>query len=213
MRWPSVKSKTFASGIAISLISSPLAAVEDKDLWLPGRYAPIFLELKKAAEAAESLDRCVRVQQGTIDLDDSRPDHPVYRILCKQENGRNYNEMVDGLSFETLTTKVEIPVEPTAEELEAIRLAEEKRKEEEKQVRISHLWGLCEEKIRHRVRLMSDFSWVTELPVTPDVFEEASVTFTVDFDAKDMHKQPLYYRAVCDFSENDALAVMIKGRK
>lgn len=213
MRWPSVKYKIFASTALFSLISSPSIAVEDKRLWLPGKYAGLFIELKKAAEAAESLERCVSVQQGTIDEDDSKPDHPIYRILCKQENGRNYNEMVDGLTFETLTTVVEVPVEPTPEELEAMRIAEEKRKEEEKRARINHLWGLCEEKIKHRVKLMSDFSWVTEMPAEPSRYEESFVQFTVDFDAKDIQKSPLHYQAVCNFSENDALNVKIKGRK
>ncbi|MFL0805293.1 MAG: hypothetical protein K6L81_16395 [Agarilytica sp.] len=186
---------------------------DDKSLWLPGKYGPLFLELKKAAQSAENLERCVTILRGTIDLDDSTSGHPIYRFLCRQPNGRTYNEMVDGVTFETLTTILEVPVEPTEEELEALRLAEEKRKQEERDARILHLWGLCETELGIKVRLMKDIQWITPFPAVPDEVTEESAAFTVDFDAKNVQGAALAYRAKCRFSENDALKVRISARE
>lgn len=207
---------------ASSLIGVPLTAmiicaaanaVDDKKLWLPSKYAKQFLELKKAAEAAEALDRCVDLVSGTIDLDQSKPNQPIYRFLCRQENGRTYNEMVDGVSFKTLTTVIVEPKEPTPEELEAIRLAEEKRKEEERKARIAHLWGLCEAKLKEKTRLMADVSWLEPFPPGPELLEEHKASFYIQFDAISMDGVALKYEARCKFSEEDRLRVKISGRK
>ncbi len=213
MRWPSVKSKIFVSASVGLMALTPFSySVDDQSLWLPGKYGPLFLELKKAAQSAENLERCVNVLRGTIDLDDSTPTRPVYRFLCRQSNGRTYNEMVDGVTFETLTTIIEIPVEPTEEELEALRLADEKRKQEERDARILHLWTLCEAELGLKVRLMKDVQWVTEFPPVPEEITDDSATFIVDFDAKNVQGAALLYRAKCRFSENDALKVRISAR-
>ncbi len=213
MQWPSVKSKIFvSSSIGLMGLASFSYSFDDKSLWLPGKYGSLFLDLKKAAQSAENLERCVTILRGTIDLDDSTSGHPVYRFLCRQSNGRTYNEMVDGLTFETLTTIIEVPVEPTAEELEALRLAEEKRKQEALDARILHLWSLCEAELALKVRLMNDIQWITEFPAVPDEITDESAVFTVDFDAKNVQGAALAYRAKCRFSENDALNVRISAR-
>lgn len=188
-------------------------AVDDKRLWLPGNYASLFIELKRAAVAAEKLDRCISVEQGTIDLDDSSSEHPVYRILCRQDSGRTYNEMVDGISFATLTTKIVIPVEVSEDELETLRLIEEKRKQEALEVRIAKLGDLCETAIKEKTRLMKNVIWLTTLPISPGELEESSAKFTVDFNAKDVRGGLLRYQAVCHFSQDDQLKLRVSGRK
>ncbi len=188
-------------------------AIDTSKLWLPTRHAALFLELKRAAEAAEDLDRCVKLVGGTIDLDRSKQNHPIYRILCRQENGRTYNEMVDGVSFKTLTTVYVEPKQPTAEELEAARLSEEKRNEEERQARIDQLWVLCKAKLLQKTRLMDGLTWLTEFPPAPEVFEEDKVVFYLQFDAKSLEGLDLKYQARCHFSEEDRLRVKISGRK
>lgn len=214
MRWPLAKFKKFVRPfIIIGALTSPVYAVDDERLWLSGSHALLFIDLKQAALAAEKLERCAFVAEGTIDLDDSMPGHPIYRILCRQKNGRTYNEMVDGISFKTLTTKIEIPVLPTEEELEDLRITEEKRKQEAKAVRVESLSGICEKAIKDKNRLMKNVVWLTSLPVQPDEMDETSAKFSVDFDAKGVHGGALKYRANCFFSDGDKLKLRISGRK
>ncbi len=214
MRWPLVKFKIFVSiSFMAGALASSVYAVEDARLWLSASHAPLFIDLKQAALAAEKLERCVSVAEGTIDLDDSMPDHPIYRILCRQKNGRTYNEMVDGISFKTLTTKIEVPVLPTEDELEALRLTEEKRKQEAKKMRIESLSGICVQGIKGKTRLMKGVVWLTPLPLQPTEMDDTSAKFSVDFDAKGVHGGALRYRANCFFSDGDKLTLRVSGRK
>lgn len=190
-----------------------MSAVDDDRLWLSASHAPLFIDLKQAALAAESLERCVSVVEGTIDLDDSMRDHPIYRILCRQENRRTYNEMVDGISFKTLTTKIEIPVLPTEDELEALRLAEEKRKQEARDVRTEKLSGICEQAIKAKTRLMKGVVWLTPLPVQPAEMDDITAKFSVDFDARGVNGGALKYQANCFFFDGDKLKLRVSGRK
>lgn len=214
MRWPLVKSKKFVSvPILVGVLVSSANAVDDERLWLSASHSLLFIDLKEAALAAENLERCVSVVEGTIDLDDSKPGHPIYRILCQQKNRRTYNEMVDGISFATLTTKIEVPVLPSENELEALRIAEEKRKQEAKDVRIESLSSICEQAINDKTRLMKGVVWLTALPVQPIDMDETSARFTVDFDAKDIHGGVLKYRANCYFADGDKLTLRVSARK
>ncbi len=214
MQWPSAKFKKLVSfSIVVGALTSSVYAVDDDRLWLSGSHSPLFIDLKQAALAAESLERCVSVVEGTIDLDDSMPDHPIYRILCRQKNRRTYNEMVDGISFKTLTTKIEIQVVPTEDELEALRIAEEKRKQEAKTVRVESLSDICEQAIKDKSRLMKDVVWLTPLPIQPVEMDDISAKFSVDFDAKGVHGGALKYRANCFFTDGDKLKLRVSGRK
>ena len=105
--------------VAAVLISLPtMNANSDDGLWLPSSQIGYYPQLKKAAEAAQTLPDCIFIQEGTLDLEQSRKDHPIFRIKCRRSSGKTYNEMVDGISFEPLTTKL-----PTAEEIqETIRI-------------------------------------------------------------------------------------------
>ncbi len=216
MQWPSAKSKKFVSASLLGcVLSAPVfAEVDDKRLWLPGgKYATLFFELRKAAEAAEGLERCVTVLRGTVDLDRSSVQHPIYRILCRQENGRSYNEMVDGKTFETLTTKALVSQEPNEVDHEAARLAEEQRIENARLERIAALWAECETELKDKTRLMHDVVWLAEFPLEPDEYSESSAHFSVAFDAKSVEGALLQYQAQCVFDEEAVLNVNISGRK
>jgi len=52
---------------------------------------------------AKFMDLCVNVLRGTLDLDQSRKNGPIYRSLCRHKNGKSYNETVNGTTFKTLT--------------------------------------------------------------------------------------------------------------
>lgn len=214
MRCPSEISRKFGKIFTVFVIFPLLAgAVDDQRLWLPAEYSRLFLDLKEAAMAAEGLERCVNVLRGTIDLDQSTASRPIYRILCRQRNGRSYNEMVDGQTFETLTTKIVVPEPPSPGELEAQRLAEEKRIAEAREARRQKAWELCESALKSRLRLMQDVSWLSDFPPAPVTFNDQVVVFTLDFNAIDVYGKPLRYRSTCEYLSEQALSVNIFGRE
>lgn len=207
--WP-VLLKT---GIALMVAMSPWAhGLDVNRLWLPIKYQTHYLSLVEAATVAEALERCVTVVEGTLDLEQSVPEHPIYRIQCRQANGRTYNEMVDGLSFDTLTTVEMIEPEPTEEELERLRIEEERRRQEEVARRKREAWQLCQSQLIERTQLMSELQWLADItgPLEPDSYSDEEVRFSVGFDARSMWREPLHYMAECSVSNGLADVVLRK---
>lgn len=185
--------------IILLLLMSPIGHALDKNrLWLPVRYQSLYLPLVEAASVAEALERCVAVVEGTLDLEQSKPDHPIYRIQCRQANGLTYNEMVDGVSFTALTTVETIESEPTAEDI-----AQRKRA----------AWQECREQLVAQTQLMKDLRWEAGVEglIEPDVYSEEEVRFLVNFDARSMKKEPLRYTAEC-LVRNDLVEVVLRKR-
>ena len=77
--------------------------LNEKALWLPAKYQGHYIELVSAAQAALDLPRCIEVKQATLDLRQSTPEKPIYRVLCLQESGKTYTEMIDGDGYISLT--------------------------------------------------------------------------------------------------------------
>lgn len=112
-----------------SLISPPVLALEMDRLWLPVKYRGHYIKLRDAALAAEATEKCEEVLRATIDRDLSTPEHPYYRILCRQPNHVTYSEIVDGLTMQPRSQTVDEPPPETPKEREQ-RLAEEAAAEE-----------------------------------------------------------------------------------
>lgn len=186
-----------SSALLMAFISPSSWAVEENRLWLPVKYQGLYLPLKRAAQAAESLDRCTKVLQGTIDREQSKPDHPIFRILCKQDSGLTYNEMVDGLTMETLTTIIPVEVVLTPEELEQQRIAEEKRLTEEREANKKRLFKLCDQALKAEAEFMTGLHWYYEGFIEPESVEDDVALFALDFDATNPDGKPLQYRAYC----------------
>ena len=195
----------FSTSLALWAVGAH--ALNEDRLWLPLSYQKLYLKLKDAAQAAEDLDRCVDVLDGTIDLERSTDNHPIFRIRCKQENGKTYSEMVDGITNETLTTPLIIKTEPTEAELEQRRLEEEKRKLEEKQARIQLLWNLCARTFHAKTKLMINLSGPkSEDELKPEVYDEEHAIFVFDFDAEDIAGGQLSFRGNCDVNDEQVLS-------
>lgn len=97
---------------AISSAASRAQALRSDDvpldpsvLWLPLKYQKLQAKLYNAAEAALYQPRCIEVRSGTVDLRQSTPDVPVFRILCKEPSGLTYTEVITANGFESLTPK------------------------------------------------------------------------------------------------------------
>lgn len=217
MPWPLVKfniyNKVFFALLLLCSVNPTTIALDEKRLWLPTRYQTLFLKLKEAAFAAEAIDRCVTVLRGTLDVEQSTPDHPMYRILCRDPDNRSYTEMVDGLTMETLTTPKVVEVEPTPEELERQRLMEEARKAAEEAQRKATFWEICQGRILSRTSLMLNLTWLTEGRPEPNPWSEEEAVFTVDFDAENMWGKPLNYRAICTIRSPEDVDLKVKKRR
>lgn len=183
----------------ILLVLSPhqVFALDESRLWLPTSYEKLYLELRAAARAAEALDRCKNVLRGTIDLEQSRKDHPIFRIQCRQENNRTYNEMVDGLTQETLTTKIELPVGPSPEEIEGKKRA---------------FYEQCFVEFSEKTDLFQKLI-MADNNSDPVEFTMERAKFYLDFKAENPEGDELSYRSICLVSDDSPLELHIRKRR
>ena len=170
----------FASCVA----SDGVYSVDDDALWLPKKYAALYLDLKEAANVAQSLDRCEKVLRATIDLDRSKTDHPIFRVLCRQPNGKSYNEMVDGKMMVNLTTVVNL----------------------------SEDWNTCNDLLNDKITLMMGVEILTTEMPEPSVQSDDLIGFEIDFNGKNAQGDTLRYTAKCRLSE-DRQIIKVKPRK
>jgi hypothetical protein len=190
--------RSLSALLVTSLISGHAYSLDESRLWLPTKYERHYLDLRDSALAAEALDRCVSVVSGTVDLQRSREQALIFRIQCRQENGRTYNEMVDGNTKKTLTTVIEEPKELSPEELEQLRLEEEQRLQEEREAKRLVLFEACRERYLSKTQLFEGLKQLNEGAETQEFDEEKNkAKFYFEFDAVDMDGRPLQYRAVC----------------
>lgn len=169
-------------------------ALDESRLWLPKSYRSHYVSLVNAALAAEQIERCVTVLEGTVDLDQSTPERPIFRILCRQPSGVSYNEMVDGADYQTLTT-------PASGDS---YWSEESRRQRERQQRLEAFWALCESEIKRATQLMDNLQWVSSWPPEPSRYSEEEAQYRVDFDAETPEGRPLHYRLSCTASQSQA---------
>lgn len=204
--------KTLVS-LALLLFCNLAEALDVERLWLPRSDQKYYLNLVQSAAAAESLPRCQTVLEGTIDKEQSRGDHPIFRILCRQENGRSYNEMVDGLSYETLTTAAVVEHPMSAEELELRLRQEQALAEAALQQRKDEAWQACAGEVQQQTTLMIDLVMLTQEQVEPEELNEQEIVFALDFDAKNFGGEALHYRARCGVSSDGKVNVTMGKRR
>ena len=178
-------------------------SLDESRLWLPVSYQTLYLQLKDAAQKAESLERCESILDGTIDLDNSTPSNPVFRFRCRQPNKTTYTEMVDGLTMRTLSTPVAEKAPPTEQELEQLRLAEERQKLAGIERRKEALWEKCEAAVERKTSLMINVVQLSEEMPQPELFNENMAVYALDFDAESVSGDKLEFRAKCTI-ENDS---------
>lgn len=174
-------------GLNLLIACAASHAVDEGRLWLPVKYQSLHSSLIKAASAADEVDRCLVVAEGTLDLEQSKPEHPVFRILCRQENGRTYNEMVDGLSFATLTTPKKTESELFPDESEQFRLQK------------LDAWQQCRALLIEHTRLMQNLVWLRDLdtPPEPEFYSAEEIRYSISFDARSAWREPLHYVGQC----------------
>ncbi|WP_370978101.1 hypothetical protein [Agaribacterium sp. ZY112] len=205
--------KTFAGLLVLLVAYSPwLSALDEDRLWLPTNYERLYLDLKASAEAAERVPRCKTVIRGTLDLEQSEKNKPIFRIQCRQENGRTYNELVDGTSYQTLTTPYEEEKELTEEEKQALAAEQERLRllaiAEEKEA----MHASCMRLFKERTALFDALVLVDE-GREPEQYESGTALFRFQFDAVDVYKQALKYSALCQIEEGLATKLVVRKRR
>ena len=179
--------------IILLVVANKILALDESRLWLPTNYERQYLSLVSAAKAAESLDRCVEVVRGTIDLNQSTKDLPIFRIQCRQESGRTYNEMVNGLTFETITTPIIDESKLTPEE--------QARKLEELESAKKMFLNRCLAQLGEQTKLFINMKLLSESH-DPSEFSLEQARYDFQFDAENMDGIGLSYVATCFVGED-----------
>ncbi|TQV80142.1 hypothetical protein FKG94_10770 [Exilibacterium tricleocarpae] len=169
----------------MSAAASAAPAIDDSRLWLPKSYEHYFPKLRKAARTAAQTERCESVLQGQLHRERSRPDHPVYRITCRDSERISYTVVIDGLTYRDLTPPRQRRQQHTPAQLEALRHEQ--------------YWEICRRELDQRTKRMLALVWLTDTMPQPDQSVPLQDVFTVDFDAQNIQKQRLRYRALCSF--------------
>mgnify|MGYP000444469483 CR=1 FL=1 len=216
--------RSIFSGLVIAMsfsIAIPVQAVVESGLWLPVSYRPHYLKLVQAAKLVEDhASGCVTVIRGELKSGISTKEHPIFRLVCRNDKKRSFAVIIDGLAMEVID-----PAYPggtvSFEELAQLRALELKRQEKEAEreaarqelLRQEKLWLDCDTKVAARTKMMKSIKMLSEGSPEADLSEEGHVKYTVDFDAKGMQGKHLRYRAQCDFNADDKLTFKIRPRR
>lgn len=187
-------------------------ALDEDRLWLPTYYERHYLALRSAALAAEELERCVKVLRGTVDLGQSVEDHLIFRIQCRQQNGFTYNEMVDGITFKTLTTEIVRKKMLSEEELDALRLEEERQRLEVLEAKKYAFFCACRDVFEEKTQVFMGREVLTPEPPAKEFTSESAV-FVFKFDAKDVSGADLQYKAICSIEADEPPRLRIRKRR
>lgn len=78
------------------------SAVELEQLWVPKSHLRHLPRLYDAAQLVEDSSRCHEFLEGSMALDQSSLEHPVFKFRCRDAERRTYGILVDGPSLEKL---------------------------------------------------------------------------------------------------------------
>jgi hypothetical protein len=89
-------------GIGSAALAMGLNHVQEHKLVLPKYYQAHLPSLQQAAQLAIQTPRCQELLQGSLHIDRSTPQHPVFRILCRDQGGNSFAFLIDGISLHLL---------------------------------------------------------------------------------------------------------------
>ena len=92
-------SKIFIFGLLavfLVVICEPAFALRESRLWLPKKYTYLMPRLISAAYTAESSDDCVEVVDAQLDVGRSTEELPLFRIICRNAEGKTYIVRLSG---------------------------------------------------------------------------------------------------------------------
>ena len=172
---------------SLLLCAGSIDALDENRLWLPKSWQRLYLDLKSAALNVEAMERCDTVLEGTVDIDRSTEEQPIFRIRCRQRSGKTFVQVV-GLEQEEDPRETEI---------------EEMKRE---------MWVRCERAFQQKTRLMNKVSKLGNGMPEPDPYTENLVKFVLDFDSEGVQGEKLQFRAVCTIKKGKNLKMSL-GRR
>lgn len=202
----------------LALYCPAVSGLDESRLWLPISYKQYYFELLASGLAAEAQTECDSVVEGTVDLDQSSRDKPVFRVLCRNADGRTFNMLVDGLTRTVLTPghEVEQLLTPEQRAARARRRAEESARrqrqaaaEKARQQRqlTEGYWAQCEQALQPTVANMLSVEWLED-PQSAMVTAEGAV-FTRNFTARDYTGNALFFTAECEVTADSSVEAEI----
>ncbi|GAB1256361.1 hypothetical protein NBRC116494_08630 [Aurantivibrio plasticivorans] len=184
--WRSLICQICVSGLLFADVA--MAAVDPSQLWLPRNYYRYKKALNQAVEVGEATERCRYVIAGTISQGRSKPDHPVFKITCRDKQRQTFAWLIDGLSMEIINR----PPPPNSEEL-----AKQRRMKE-----YESYWEICSAQIELRTGQMRGVT--REVSGMPEAKEQGKdVVFDVRFNAAGTSGSTLKYLGVCRFAGDE----------
>lgn len=196
-----------------------VSGLDESRLWLPISYKHYYFELLASGLVAEDQHECASVVEGTVDLDRSKRDKPVFRLLCRNSEGRTFNVLVDGLSRTILTPEFEIDqlLTPEQRATRARRRAEEEERRQRQlaaekarrhQQLIERYWAECERALQPIITNMLSLEWVED--PQPAMVEAERAEFARNFTARDFAGTTLFFTVECEVTaEAGAEAVIM----
>ncbi|UTF59627.1 hypothetical protein [Gilvimarinus sp. DA14] len=227
----------------LAVLCPALQAVELEQLHLPRSYLRYLPQLYDGAQLMEQTEKCARFISGTLNIDASEETAPVFSYTCRDTNELTYRWKVDGNSLDILDdTRPEGRISFAAYQAELERQRQlEREREIARQEEVARLqaqreaieaereklrmereraayWPRCKALLAEQTRNMKQVQWLFDqqpeaelLPVEQS--EQVAVRFTMDFNAQDYYRQPLEYRAYCEFVPPAEPVIEIHPRK
>lgn len=180
------------------LCASPLtSAVVPKEyrhkLWLPSSQKQLMPNLWQAAQEVMGDEACTELVRGEYMDSKSKPDKPVFRILCRDENRKTYAVLVDGTSFERLHATGETRLQ-------------------QKQRHLPQYSRRCLQELKSKTERMIKPRWPEGAVLSPTKIDNEAVEYEVDFSAETLTGRYLDYRGYCHFTSLNDLVVEVRPR-
>lgn len=163
-------------------------------LWLPASYKEKMPELKKAVEVARTNPRCSKVLKGTVNVDLSSIEAPVYKLLCRDDKRRTFALLLDGADFTTYDrTKSRFHKGPSERSMK-------------------EYWTSCNRAVTDMYEDFRTIRVLTRKRPKPTMYKDATVGISIDFDAVSLIGERLEFRAECIFTSGTSYRLKLTGR-
>ncbi len=177
--------------LVVSLLSGGAWAVDEAVLWLPLSQQKLYPRLYQLALQLENTPRCEKVISGKLHEASQASGAMRFFFVCRDDEFRSYSVLADPHrdSFE-----YPLQIMPPERDLAA-----------ERRALLQFGRQQCESLFADKTRYMRELTRLT--PALNDVeFDPVGSPadgwqFQVDFDAVDLQRRPLQYRALCQVRE------------
>ncbi|MCV6626208.1 MAG: hypothetical protein OIF38_08935 [Cellvibrionaceae bacterium] len=172
----------------------PSATWAEAYLWLPASYKSQLPALQAAAEVAATNPRCLTLLKGTINVDHSTQEAPVFRFLCRDKNRKTFGFLLDGKSYKAF--------DPSDSRFH--------KGPSERSMR--EYWSSCQRAISDMYEDYRTIKILTKKRPKPILYQDATVGIAIDFDAISLIGEPLQFRAECIFNSGTSYRIKLTGR-